>query len=454
MSDEKYAVAANLPIYGTGDAGRRFYLGFREVAVKHGLTENKRMKSCYSFSKNGEVMIAIGAHVDDMMWAAKPGFENIIPDMLKNFEVKEIFKNKFRLCGREYDQDTETKDVKITCKDNIEKIFPINYHRGDRSLESSASQGEISQLKSVNGSISWICRQCRPEHMYTSSKLQSVANTAKLKHLETCNALLQEMVATSEVGLFYKAGAFKFADAVQLTISDASWAGETLVVDDKVFPRRSQYGRINMLGQPEFWKDEELQKGYVHFIGWKSGLIKRQCRSTFRAETQGLGYAKEWSQHFKAFLCDLRGTFDKSSRSGTDWETYCGSQIKDVWMTDCQSLHDYLINPNAAGCEDKRLEIDLEDLREYLWFHDGKPKDFIEEKQTDRPRWIDTSVMICDPLTKGGNAEFRSRLVNTMMTGVLDLEPTVASTMRKLRQGAARRDKTLAKANPAEEVEG
>ena len=80
---------------------------------------------------------------------------------------------------------------------------------------------------------------------------------------------------------------------------------------------------------------------------------------------------------------------------------------KQVWMTDCQSLYDYLVNPVAAGCEDKRLEIDLEDLCEYLWeWRDGSLKDDCTDEARDMPRWIDTSTMICDPLTKGGNENF------------------------------------------------
>ena len=73
-----------------------------------------------------------------------------------------------------------------------------------------------------------------------------------------------------------------------LTISDASWANDTKVVvnlhgDAKYFPKRSQFGRIHLLGEPRLWSENG---GIVHFIGFKSGLIKRTCRSTFRAETQ------------------------------------------------------------------------------------------------------------------------------------------------------------------------
>ena len=76
-------------------------------------------------------------------------------------------------------------------------------------------------------------------------------------------------------------------------------------------------------------------------------------------------------------------------------------------MTDCRSLHDYLVNPVAQGSEDKRLEIDLENLRENLWEHpSGRPKDEITEDQNDKPLWIDASTMLCDPLTKGSPKNF------------------------------------------------
>ena len=74
-------------------------------------------------------------------------------------------------------------------------------------------------------------------------------------------------------------------------------------------------------------------------------------------------------------------------------------------MANCQSLHDYLSNPVAAGSEDKVSENDLESLRESLWMTaSGNVTDEITEEQTDKPRWIYTSTMICDPWTKAGSA--------------------------------------------------
>ena len=81
----------------------------------------------------------------------------------------------------------------------------------------------------------------------------------------------------------------------------------------------------------------------------------------------------------------------------------------------------------------QRLEIDLEALRDGLWFDaDGNPKDDWLENQHDKPRWIDTSAMICDPLTKAGTDKFHSRLGGVMESGWLNLEATPKSKAKKL----------------------
>ena len=53
--------------------------------------------------------------------------------------------------------------------------------------------------------------------------------------------------------------------------------------------------------------------------------------------------------------------------------------------------------------------------------------------------------MICDPLTKAGNDQFSDRLQSTMTTGLLDLEPSPSSQLKKLKTQKARMAKSMAK---------
>ena len=87
--DENHAIASNLPVYGTGDAGRRFYKAFRSKAVIAGLTECVLMKSLYSYSVDGKIQVLLAAHVDDLLYIAMPEYEHIVKNLLAEFEVKE-----------------------------------------------------------------------------------------------------------------------------------------------------------------------------------------------------------------------------------------------------------------------------------------------------------------------------------------------------------------------------
>ena len=150
----------------------------------------------------------------------------------------------------------------------------------------------------------------------------------------------------------------------------------------------------------------------------------------------------------RALIAEISGL---KRRHDNNWEDNCAATKRHLWLTDCQSLHDYITNPAAAGTEDKRLEIDLEGLREYIWeFPDGSIKDYITENQNDKIRWIDTSIMLCDPLTKSGSKGFADKLIQTMQTGAMTLEATEESQLRKLRQQKLRLDKVLAKREEAD----
>ena len=450
-----YKIAANKPVYGTKDAGRRFYKTFRKRALEQGLVEARLCRSLYAYYKDTgktELVILAGAHVDDIMWAADPTYEHIITEHLfKYFQLNHIHEGEFRFCGRDYKQGDDFS-VYITCQNNIEKILPIKFERGTRGLDDKATASEISQARSVIGSMAWIARQSRPEFCYQTSRLQSVVTTSLVKHLIQCNHVLHDMQATATVGIYFKSGAFVFEEALLLSIHDASWANETKIIDHHIFPRRSQYGRINCLADPSLWDGEE---GTIHFIGWKSGLIRKLCRSTFRAETQGCCYAMEAGVALRALITEIRG---KKRRHDNNWEENCAQIMRHLWLTDCQSLHDHLTNASAAGCEDKRLEIDLEGLREYLWeYPDGTLKDYLTDDQHDKIRWIDTSAMICDPLTKAGPSvkgteKFNQQLVQSMTTGILRLEASAESQLKKLSQQKARQAKALAKEQALDQV--
>ena len=66
---------------------------------------------------------------------------------------------------------------------------------------------------------------------------------------------------------------------------------------------------------------------------------------------------------------------------------------------------------------------------------DGSLKETLEDNQQDKVRWIDTSTMIADPLTKKMKPE---RLIECLQNGKISLIPTKEAQMSKLMKKAQR----------------
>ena len=92
--------------------------------------------------------------------------------------------------------------------------------------------------------------------------------------------------------------------------------------------------------------------------------------------------------------------------------------------------------------ENKRLVIGSMALRHQIWERNGERTRTVDRTCGDYPRWIDTSVMIADPLTKAMNG---GRLVDAITISYLDLKPTGEPLMikeknRMLRKAAKKID--------------
>jgi len=401
----------------------------REQITKSGCKANKYTKALYTYQEDGDIKVMLATHVDDLMFACKEGYDWVVKKILDKFEVRETQTGKIRFCGREVVQDAEM-NITVTCKDTAEKCLPISFQKEGRGPEDKATEGEISQLRSVVGSIAWIARQCRIELAYYTSRLQSCVSGARVKHLQEANKVLQMAINDSRRGLYYKANAFDWDKAILVTVTDASWAGEVKYINDEVFPKRSQKGRVTLLADPNAWSGN---KADAYVLSWKSNMIKRVCRSTMAAETQSLLAGVAAGMKMRAVIADAMGRLEPFA-----WQASSAPVMKHVWMTDCESLNSYITNPVAAGNEDSRLELDLEDLRQILWEdHNGYPIDTLKDDDNDKVRWIDTSTMLADPLTKNMKPD---RLLAFLESGILDLEPTAAAIMSKMMKQKQRKN--------------
>ncbi len=130
------------------------------------------------------------------------------------------------------------------------------------------------------------------------------------------------------------------------------------------------------------------------------------------------------------------------------WESSSEAFVPNVWFTDCKSLEEHLKNSTFTRCADKRLSIEMAALRQLIWLRgDGTLRDSLEEQeyQSDIVRWIDTSAMAADSLTKYMKSD---RLETLVTTGILDLRPSDASIISKMAKQKQRARGADAKATP------
>ena len=127
----------------------------------------------------------------------------------------------------------------------------------------------------------------------------------------------------------------------------------------------------------------------------------------------------------RAALAGAHGVFLR-----TDWEYHAARFMCNVWMIDCNSLNDHLRNPTFTKCSDKRLSIYVAALRQMVT-PDGELRQKIGSDQPDMVRWIDTSCMGEDCLTKRMRSD---RLSECFRSCWLDLIPTDESVLCKMKK--------------------
>ena len=355
-------------------------------------------------NSEGKVILMLATHVDDLLWACEPEAQSVVDKILTSFMCGKIEEGTFRYCGKDVEQDADF-NVKITCRSSTMKIQKAQIPSG-RSIAEPLNDEDKTSMKSIAGSLAWIARQCRPDLAYRVSRVQAASSNGCVADLKEANKHVDYAVSTSSRGLTFRSGVlswdFSLDAMITCVITDASHANESedMIVNGKVSkePHRSQGGKIIALGTSSLSTSEE---GGIHVIAFSSTVVRRVCRSTMQAEAYSLQAGIEEGDRIRAAVCDAFGKLDRKH-----WERTASQFMQQVWFSDCRSVVDSLLNSNAAKPADKRLSIELASMRQSLWRSPGEEEGdpFLRDERpkivTDNIRWIDTSVMIADPLTK------------------------------------------------------
>ena len=263
--------------------------------------------------------------------------------------------------------------------------------------------------------------------------MQTKVNHATVAEMRECNRILEHAKQTSDVGIYFSPDGPKWDEAVMVTITDASFCNEApLDAQGNPEEHRSQQAYLNALGPANTVNAEQI---VVHPISWGSTVIKRVCRATLMAETFAMINGTERGTRLRAAVVDCKGQLDMKN-----WEASAAEGMAHVWITDCDSLYEHLVSTKHKQVENKRLAIDLLALRQQIWERDDNEERTgeVDHSKGDYPRWVDTSAMTVDPLTKVMGAE---KLEESMMTGIIDFRATAESLMVKARNRESRKSK-------------
>ena len=145
----------------------------------------------------------------------------------------------------------------------------------------------------------------------------------------------------------------------------------------------------------------------------------------------------EYGDRLRAIIADCKGKIPDLR----NWQEASVQHMRHIWLSDCESLVSHLKNPRNERLENTRLSIDIQGLKQMLWeTQDGTSLDELlsEDICENAVRWIDTSCMVVDCLTKKMDP---SVLLKVMSEGKINLQATVDSELKKLEKQKARKSK-------------
>ena len=256
-------------------------------------------------------------------------------------------------------------------------------------------------MRSVVGSLSWISREARPDILYGVFRLQSSIKGAKVSALTDANKVLKMALDTKDLKIRYRhSGSLDFMKLGVLTASEASLPGKC-----SSSPSRDAciFCAAEQLTDPNNCLFD------VSLVSCSSTTIKRVCRATLQAETYALQNAQEAGDKIRAALAEMYGHLSP----GPEWYGSAIKHVPHIMLSDCRSLVDHLNVEVPARVQVKRLQIELNALRQAIFLDDGTRTANHYPGGGDRVDWCDTHTQVADYFTKSMKADFLVKILAT-----------------------------------------
>ena len=318
-------------------------------------------------------------HVDDMLGCgseASTCYQDLIVKLKATFNFREwktgLDGSDLTYCGCDL-KITPEGGYKLEQSTYMKKVKPIAIDKR-RNVSDSITEGEVSQLRALLGSLQWPAVQSSPHLQGSTSILSGYVSRATVQTLMDCNKLLKFSKENADVGLVYNhIGHVQdlrlvcFFDAAFATRSDGS----------------SQVGYIILLVHKSLLQPDGPEGAY-HILDWRSQKTPRVARSSLGAEAQGGGQASDALEHvciYWSCLLDPR----KKLKDHLDVR----SPLEPTMITNAKALYDsYHREGFGASVIDRGVSLEVRVVKERLQALGGQL------------RWMSSERQMADGLTK------------------------------------------------------
>ena len=380
----------------------------------------------YGYDKHGELCAVVVAHVDDLLLGVSPKYPSLYDRLYKLLPWGDWRGLPFTFCGKQAWRDEEGV-IHLSQTEYANTIDEVALSKERKTeLSAEATPAEFSDNRSALGALGWLSSQTRPDLSAGVAMGQRTQNKPTIQDLLETNRLIKLARKYADVGLEFP----KLHGALCLvTYHDASWANAdeppegviatllTKVVGskDKKIKIRSQAGYVAFLAEVKLLRGD---KARAVIVDWRSGTIKRVCRSTLAAETMSGVDALGCAQITRCVFASLE-------IPDAHPEDIPPSLLPLAQVTDCASLYDTMHKDGYSKLpSERRLLLDLVGLKESL--EEEVVDEFVADDQRSQLPlfWVPTDQQLGDQFTKRSDGSAIRAVMRDTRLALQHQEPT------------------------------
>ena len=406
------------PVYGRPDAPRAWYNELsRILETELGFSKSQVDPALFFLRDNqGQLKALMVVHVDDVMIChdgSALGRETAqrLHERFPFGTWLEVAKQEAGVsyCGKEIKVCEREGEQCVTLSQNAfleGRLQPmaIDANRS-KDHDMRANQTELTDYRSVVGSLQWLAVQSRPDLAFECNQLQKRVSDLRVRDLHRANKAVRDALKHRFEILFRPLG----KDAELVTFHDAGlYSSLGVEIEEREAEDILQAGNERKLiysqkgvcvGFVKRGATNAHERAHYNLIDWKSATNRRVVESSFASETHAALMGHNMSRFAQVLLAEIRfGSEVVAAVEDDGWQDLCPVTL----ITDCKSIYD-TVHKDGQHVGEKGNIVHAVLLRQLLTTRG--------ETSKARLMWVPTRCQVADGLTKGARgADIREQL--------------------------------------------